>query len=89
MNEIKDITFKIDSNFLKKTLEDVEATIKSKIDLIDMEEFKNFNLFSPFAPPIDSLIIKDKSTTQKFFEMFPKDKKLELIYRGSRDTFKA
>jgi hypothetical protein len=87
MKEIKDITFKIESKSLKTTLEEVEAMIKSKIDLINKEEFKNFNLFTPLI--LDSLIIKDDDIAKKFIEMLPKDKKLELIYRGSRDSFKA
>jgi len=36
----------------------------------------------------DSLIIKDTETQQKFIkELFEENTKLELVFRGSRDSF--
>jgi len=35
------------------------------------------------------MIIKDFKTKIHFFEMLPEGTKLDLIYRGSRDEFKA
>ena len=84
-----DQSFKIDSNSLKSILSDTEAIIKSKIDLIDKESYKKYSLFIPFDYSLDSLILKDKSIVNLLYEMIPPCQNLVLIYRGSRDSFKA
>ena len=100
-----DASYKIDSKSLKEILSDAEALIKSKIDLIDKESFKKFSLFTPLidnkidslivkneklASILDSLIIKDQTIAKLFLGMLPqKNVRLELLFRGSRDGFKA
>ena len=42
-----DVSFKIESKTLKAILQDTEAIIQSKIDLIDKQQFEKFNLFTP------------------------------------------
>jgi len=84
-----DVSYKIESKSLKTILSDTEAIIKSKIDLIDLESYKKFSLFVPILTLLDSLILKDDTIAKLFLEMFPSDKKLELIFRGSKDEFKA
>ena len=86
-----DVSFKIDSKSLKKILLETEEVIKSKIDLIDKESFKNFSLFTPIienqidsqivkneqaALILDSLIIKDQTIIKLFFGMFPPNIKI-------------
>jgi hypothetical protein len=85
-----DASYKIDSKSLKEILSDAEALIKSKIDLIDKESFKNFSLFTPLIDnKIDSLIIKDQTIAKLFLGMLPPNIRLELLFRASRDGFKA
>ena len=57
--------------------------------MIDKEQYKTFSLFIPLDYSLESLILKDKARINLFFEMFTIGTNLELIYRGSRDTFKA
>ena len=57
--------------------------------MIDKESYKKFALFVPLVTLLDTLILKDDAMAKLFLEMLPSYKKLELIYRGSRDEFKA
>ena len=58
--------------------------------MIDKESFKKFSMFIPLTDDqLDSLIIKDLQRINLFFEMLPEGTKLQLIFRGSKDGFKA
>jgi hypothetical protein len=69
---------------MKAIYYDIEVALKFDIHLIESEIFSKLSLFNPVIP--DSLILKHLQK-KIFMEMFPKYKKLELVYRGSRDTF--
>ena len=72
--------------------------------MIDKESFKTFSLFTPLienkidslivkneklASILDSLIIKDQTIAKLFLGMLPPNVRLELLFRASKDGFKA
>ena len=92
---IQDNKNSMTSDYIQKHIEQTENLLNKDLKYPNDEKFQNISLFFKKLvekvkdyQPFDSLIIKDSETQQKFMkELFEENKKLELVFRGSKDSF--